>query len=276
MATFKNQYVVHRIDTKNILFVMSGAFSGLPEIIQRRLNQQPLGFQNIIAEPVDNKDNQEIFKKVRSEDLIKFGFESEFVGRLPVVFSLNDLNVDGLYRILKNPNSTVILGKKRDFEAYAIDINFEDDALFRVAELAHLERTGARGLVSVVDRVLLKYEKMLPDTDITDFVVTKDVIDNPEHSLNLLITNFYIKSFQKKFLASNSIVITFTKGAIELLINQASAEGKTLDVVCSNLLRDYEYGLRLLKWDEFTVDEEIVKNPKERLEELIKKAYEKK
>lgn len=265
-----------KVNTKNILFVMSGAFSGLPEIIKRRLNQQPLGFQNVAGEPIDDKDNQEIFKKVRSEDLIYFGFESEFVGRLPVVFSLNDLDVKGLYSILKNPNSTVILGKKRDFKAYGIDIKFEDDAFLRIAELAHLERTGARGLVSVVDRVLLKFEKMLPDTDITEFSVTREVVDNPEHSLNMLITNFYIKSFQKKFLASNSIVITFTPGAIKLLINQASEEGKTLDVVCSDLLRDYEYGLRLLKWDEFTVDDEIVKNPKERLEDLIKRAYEKK
>lgn len=265
-----------KVNTKNILFVMSGAFSGLQDIIRRRLNQQPLGFQHVFSESVDEIADQDIYKQVRSEDLIKFGFESEFVGRLPVVLALNDLDVEGLYRILKNPNSTVILGKKRDFKAYGIDIHFEDEALRQIAEQAYEEHTGARGLVRVVDRILLKYEKMLPDTHITEFTVTKEVVENPEHSLNLLITNHYIKSFQKKFLASNNIVITFTEGALQLLIEQASVAGKPLDVVCSDLLRDYEYGLRLLGRDEFTVDEEIVKNPKARLEELIKKAYEKK
>ena len=265
-----------KVNTKNILFVMSGAFSGLSDIIKRRLNQQPLGFQNVKSDADLSDDEQRTLKKVRSEDLIKYGFESEFVGRLPVTVTLNELDVDGFYRILKNPNSTVVLGKKRDFKAYGIDLSFDDDALMRIAELASSEHTGARGLVSVIDRVSLKYEKMLPDTDIKEFTVTKEVVDNPEHSLNLLITNFYIKHFQKKFLATNGIVITFTPGAIELLIEQASREGKTLDVVCSELLRDYEYGLRLLNWEEFTVDEEIVKKPKERLEELIKQAYEKK
>ena len=266
-----------KINTKNILFVMSGAFSDLPDIIRRRLNQQPMGFKNVATQEEEVPgDDQEILKKVRSEDLIKFGFESEFVGRLPVVVSLNDLDVEGLYQILKNPNSTVVLGKKRDFNAYGIEIRFEDGALWRIAELAHQEHTGARGLVSVVDRILLRYEKLLPDTDIKELVVTEAMVSDPEGELNKLLTEFYIKKFQKRFLATNGIVITFTDGAIELLNQQARERKQTLEQVCNDLLRDYEYGLRLLNWDQFVVDEEIVKNPKERLEELIKKTYEKK
>ncbi len=266
-----------KINTKNILFVMSGAFSALPDIIRRRLNQQPIGFQNVINESQElADDDMHILRRARSEDLIKFGFESEFVGRLPVVVSLNELDVDGLYNILKNPNSTVILGKKRDFNAYDIDIQFEDEALRRIAEMAHNEHTGARGLVSVVDRALLKYEKMLPDTDIKELVITRDVIEKPATELAKLLTNHYIKKFQKRFLATNGIVITFTDEAVARLNEQALQSGKTLEQVCNDLLRDYEYGLRLLNWEEFSVDLEIVNNPKERLEELIKKAYEKK
>lgn len=266
-----------KINTKNILFVMSGAFSALPDIIRRRLNQQPIGFQNIDHENGElADDNIHILRRVRSEDLITFGFESEFVGRLPVVVSLNDLDIDGLYRILQNPNSTVILGKKRDFSAYGINVRFEDEALRRIAEMAHEEHTGARGLVSVVDRILLKYEKMLPDTDISELVVTEAMIKNPEAELGKILTNYYIRKFQKRFLATNGIVITFTDEAVERLNEQALENGKTLEEICNDLLRDYEYGLRLLNWEEFTVDLEIVNNPKERLEELIKKAYEKK
>ncbi|MBN1466546.1 AAA family ATPase [candidate division KSB1 bacterium] len=264
-----------KINTKNILFVTSGAFFGLTDIIRKRLNQQPMGFTNKEAD-VRKMPDEDIFKMVRSEDLIKFGFETEFVGRLPVVVSLNGLDVEGLYQILKNPNSTVILGKKRDLKAYGIDIEFDDAALRRIAELAFEEHTGARGLTSVVDRLLLKYEKLLPDTDLDHIVITREIVENSKAELERILTNYYIKSFQKRFLVRNNIVITFTKDAIELLQEMSRKKGKNIDDICSDLLTDYEYGLKLLNWEEFIVNADIIKNPKERLEELIKKSYEKK
>jgi len=264
-----------RINTKNILFVMSGAFGGLADIIRRRLNQQPMGFSNTHTD-VDKVEDENILKEAKSEDFIKFGFENEFIGRLPVVVSLETLDVDGLYTILQSKNSTVIVSKKRDFRAYDIELSFEDKALRRMAELAYEEHTGARGLQSIADKRLLKFEKHLPDTDIDHLVITEEIIENPKQELDKLLTNYYIKSFQRNFLTKNNIVITFSEDAIELLKLQANNEKITLDVACDNLLRDYEYGLKLLKWDEFTVDSEIVNNPKERLEDLIKRSYEKK
>ncbi|MBN1561446.1 AAA family ATPase [candidate division KSB1 bacterium] len=264
-----------KINTKNILFVTSGAFSGLTDIIRKRLNQQPMGFTNKDADVLKIPD-ENIFKMVRSEDLIKFGFETEFVGRLPVVVSLDGLDVEGLYQILKNPNSTVILGKKRDFRAYGIEIDFDDDALHRIAELAFEEHTGARGLTSVVDRLLLKYEKLLPDTNLDHIVITREIVENSTAELEKILTNYYIKSFQTRFLVRNNIVITFTKEAIQMLQDKARQHGQNVEQVCNELLGNYEYGLKLLNWDKFTVDADIIKNPKERLEELIKKSYEKK
>ncbi len=262
-----------KINTRNILFVTSGAFSNLSDIIRKRLNQQPMGFTNRDSDVLKVSD-EDILKRVRSEDLIKFGYESEFVGRLPVVVSLNGLDVDGLYQILKNPNSSVILGKKFDFHGYGIEIEFEDDALHRIAEMAFVERTGARGLTSVVDRVLMKFEKYLPDTDLDHVVITRDMVDHPARELDKIMTNYYIKKFQKRFLVRNNIVITFTESAIQQLKEKAKAKSQNLEQVCNEMLSDYEYGLKLLNWDEFTVDDEIVKNPKQRLEELIKKSYE--
>ncbi|MBN1997800.1 AAA family ATPase [candidate division KSB1 bacterium] len=261
-----------KINTKNILFVTSGAFFQLADIIRKRCNQQPLGFKNPAQAELEN-DYVDVLKKVRSEDLINFGFESEFVGRLPVVVTLNDLDVNGLYEILRSPNSTVILGKKRDFQSYGIKINFKDDALYRIAELAFQEHTGARGLVSVVDRLLLKFEKTLPDTDINEFTVTRAVIENPAAELKALITDFYVKKFQKRFLATNGIVITFTEPAKQLLQKKAEKSGRNFADICNDLFKDYEYGLRLLSTEEFTVDEETVLDPKTRLEGLIKKSY---
>ncbi len=265
-----------KINTKNILFVMSGAFFQLSEIIRRRLNQQPIGFQAKSDENLSSNNDLEIMKNVKTEDLIKFGFESEFIGRLPVVVTLNTLDIDGLYRILSNPNSSVIQGKKRDFMGYDIDIDFQDDALKKMAELAYEEQTGARGLVSVVDKMMLKYEKMLPDTDIHELMFTEKMINKPVEELEKILTSYYIKKFQKRFLVTNGIVITFTDKAIELLNRDAKINKITLEEECNNLLRDYEYGLRLLGKEEFTVDEQIVTNPKERLEELIKLSYENK
>jgi len=265
-----------KVNTRNILFVMSGAFSSLPDIIRRRLNQQPIGFRGEENELPSADADTEILRKLRSEDLIRFGFESEFVGRLPVTVTFNDLDVEGLYRILKNPNSTVIQGKKRDFRAYDIHIEFEDEALRRIAEMAFEEHTGARGLVSVVDRLLLKFEKSLPDTSLSEFTVTAALVEDPQSELDRILTQHYLKAFQKRFLANNGIVITFTGEALALLRQKAAETGTNLEEVSNDLLHDYEYGLRLLGCDSFTVDGEIVRDPKSRLEEMIKQSYSKK
>ncbi|MGA1795822.1 MAG: AAA family ATPase [bacterium] len=173
-----------RINTKNILFIMSGSFNGLEEIIKKRLNTQGIGFG---AEIKGKDDRIGYLKQVKAEDLIEFGFESEFVGRLPVVTVFEHLEVEDLYNILRNPKSPIIIGKKRDFKAYGIDLQFEDEALHKIAENAHMERTGARGLNSAVERVLLKFEHILPSTDIRYLAVTPAMVDNPERELRGLL-----------------------------------------------------------------------------------------
>jgi len=265
-----------KVNTKNILFVVSGAFTGLDDIIRRRLNKQPMGFKSSDSDVSDIKHNQEIVKLVRSEDLIKYGFESEFVGRLPVNVVLNDLSVDDLYQIIRNDNSTIVQGKKRDFLAYGIEIDFEDNALRTIAEKAYDEKTGARGLVSIFEKVLIKFEKKLPSTEIKKFIVTEEMAENPIGELNKLIAQSSIKSVQKKLLGRTGIVLTFTTKAIKMINERAEKEGKDFETICDEILQDYEYGLQLLKKSEFKVDSKVVENPKERLEEIIKGAYDKK
>jgi endopeptidase Clp ATP-binding regulatory subunit ClpX len=171
------------INTKNILFIMSGAFADLPEIIARRMKDKHMGFG---ARITSQQEQADILNHVKSEDLIEFGFESEFVGRLPVRAVFEKLNKDDLFNILKNPNNPVILGKKFDFASYGIRVKFEDDVLHVLAKNAFQENTGARGLVSAIERALLLFEKSLPSTDIRLFPVTKTVIREPEKSLEKL------------------------------------------------------------------------------------------
>jgi endopeptidase Clp ATP-binding regulatory subunit ClpX len=168
------------VNTANILFIMSGAFTDLVPIIQKRLAKQEIGFGARIKDSLEQID---ILKQIKSEDLIQFGFESEFVGRLPVHAVLEHLTEQDLYNILKNPNNPILLGKKLDFAAYDIEIKFEDQVLQMLAELAFAENTGARGLVSAVEKTLLEFEKRLPSTRIKKFPATKAIINNPEKSI---------------------------------------------------------------------------------------------
>jgi endopeptidase Clp ATP-binding regulatory subunit ClpX len=169
------------VNTKNILFIMSGAFSELSEIIHKRIASQGIGFG---AKLPKKEDKSEILKHIKSEDLIQFGFESEFVGRLPVRAVFERLTEEDLYHILKNPNNPIILGKKLDFAAYGIDAKFEDHALHLLAKRAYIENTGARGLVSAVESALLAFEKKLPSTSIQQFSITEQVVETPEKTLD--------------------------------------------------------------------------------------------
>jgi ATP-dependent Clp protease ATP-binding subunit ClpX len=171
------------VNTGSILFIMSGAFTELGPIIEKRLSKQGIGFGARIRKTEEQVD---ILKHVRSEDLIEFGFESEFVGRLPVRAVFDHLTEDDLYEILKNPNNPIILGKKLDFAAYDIEVKFEDRLLQTLASHAFAENTGARGLVSAVEKALLDFERKLPSAGINEFPATSAIIDNPETFLKTI------------------------------------------------------------------------------------------
>ena len=147
------------VNTRNILFIVSGAFGDLAEIITKRLQSQGIGFE---ADVRTTEVPWEILREVRSQDLIEFGFESEFVGRLPVVVVFDELKKEDLVKILENPNNPIIISKRLDFRSYGIDIVFEDAALEMIAEMAAEEKTGARGLVSAIEKVMIPFEKKAP------------------------------------------------------------------------------------------------------------------
>jgi ATP-dependent Clp protease ATP-binding subunit ClpX len=174
------------VNTRNILFIMSGAFGELAEIIKKRLQRQGIGFE---ADVRPTEVPWEILKEVAAQDLIEFGFESEFVGRLPVVVVFDELTREDLVEILKNPNNPIILSKRQDFRAYGIDIKFEGEALAKIAEMAVREKTGARGLVSAIEKVLIPFEKNLPSTEIKRLLVTPEVVDDPDGELLSLKQN---------------------------------------------------------------------------------------
>jgi len=176
------------VSTRNILFILSGAFTGLDEIVKRRLTSADIGFRTAERAPADAPPSWYLHQAA-PEDLIAYGFESEFVGRVPVTVVLDPLSEADLFAILRNPNCPVTQSKKADFKAYGIDIHFEDEALRALAALAHRQRTGARGLASVVEAALLKFEKKLPSTDIRQLVVTRELVEDPAGELARLLAD---------------------------------------------------------------------------------------
>jgi endopeptidase Clp ATP-binding regulatory subunit ClpX len=260
-----------KINTRHILFVVSGAFAGLEEIIARRLNRGQMGFHAPAQTPAPTGDR--LLAQVRAEDLIEYGFESEFIGRLPVVAVLDELGWADLLEILRNPKSSVVLAKKRDFRAYGIALHFTDEALQLLARRASEEHTGARALVSAIEKVLLQYERKLPSVKAPSLTVTAQVVEDPAGSLAELLFHHSLQRFSEGFLASHGIRLHFPPPALEELRRLALARKRSPEELCRELLADYGHGLRLIEEREFTVGPEVLLRPQETLNQLIKEFY---
>ncbi len=167
-----------QIDTTNILFICGGAFVGLEEMIERRLNEKTMGFG---AELRSHKERRksDLLERVCPEDLIKFGLIPEFVGRLPVVATLEELDVDALVRILKEPKNSLVRQYQTMFELEDVDLRFTDDSLVAIAEDAAKRKVGARGLRIILEELMLELMYEVPSKpDVKQLLITKqDVLD---------------------------------------------------------------------------------------------------
>ena len=169
-----NQEFIH-INTKNILFICGGAFDGLEKAIQKRIGKAPIGFGGEITSKKDQMDN--IFKHVIPMDLIKFGMVPEFVGRLPIITVLNELDEESLVKILTEPKNALIKQYKKLFSYDDIELEVEDAALIEIAKKAIAQKTGARGLRSILEGVLMETMYSVPsDGSIAKVTITPECI----------------------------------------------------------------------------------------------------
>ncbi len=166
-----------QINTKNILFICGGAFDGLEKTIQKRIGKAPIGFGGEIKSHKEEKNN--VFKKVIPKDLIKFGMVPEFIGRLPVITVLEELDEDSLVRILTEPKNALIKQYKKLFAYDDIELEIEDGALIEIAKKAIAQKTGARGLRSIIENILMNTMFTVPsDGSIAKVTVTTDSVLN--------------------------------------------------------------------------------------------------
>jgi ATP-dependent Clp protease ATP-binding subunit ClpX len=172
-----------QVDTTNILFICGGAFSGLERIISARGKGTSIGFSAKVQAP-DDRRTGEVFRMVEPEDLLKFGLIPEFVGRLPVIATLEDLDEDALKKILTEPKNALVKQYQRLFEMENTDLSFQDEALNVIAKKAIERRTGARGLRSIMEGILLDTMFDLPGLDgVEQVVIGPEVIEGKQRPL---------------------------------------------------------------------------------------------
>ena len=273
------------INTRHILFIISGAFTGMEKIIKKRLQQSRIGFNAEIVSQTE--DNAQYLESVTPKDFIDFGFEPEFIGRLPVHVTCNELTVDDLFHILKHSEGSIIRQYENAFRAYGITVLFSENGLRRIAEKAIEQKTGARALMTVCEKALRDYKFELPSIGVGEFVVTEDVIDTPDVELEHIIEDGdynrdtvmheQVRRYESQFHNDHGLQIHFDSEATSVICERAIADEKKVKQVCDELLKSYQHGLNLIKQNTgqttFTFPKGIVENPDQVLEEWIRESY---
>jgi len=272
------------INTKHILFVVSGAFSNLPDIIEKRITATRVGFGASNGSTESKATN--LIRKATTKDFIEYGFEPEFIGRLPIRVSLDDLTENDLFEILKHSEGSIIKQFRRSFKAFGIDVVFQDDGLQAIAEKAIDENTGARGLVTIMESSLRDFKFYLPGTNVKRFAANREMIESPNLVLNKLqedpnyrirpFLETQLKEFEEFFFEQNAIRITFDDSAIEKTIVMSEAKNMKIPDFLNEVLMDYVYGLRIIKDHtgqiEFLLKAENIDKPRDILDHWVKEA----
>ena len=181
-----------QINTENILFICGGAFDGLEKIIEKRQGNQSIGFTSEIKNKVERKESG-IFKDVQAHDIVKYGLIPELVGRIPAIVTLEDLSKESLVRILAEPKNSIVKQYKKLFEMDGVELDFEQDALMAIASLAIERNTGARGLRSIMEELMMPLMYDIPSReDLAQVTITPQAVlekSEPKYLTKILLSN---------------------------------------------------------------------------------------
>jgi len=273
------------LNTRHILFIVSGAFTGMPDIIRKRMNTNVIGFAG--PEAADEVEEGRLLHLARTPDFVRFGYEPEFIGRLPVRVAFDDLDVEDLLAILEQAEENILRRYIDDFRGYGIDVAFTNEALREIAGRAAAEKTGARGLMTVLEGALREYKYELPSTAVKTLTITKEMIEEPALALTELLKENQdaqrdvhlkeVEAFAARFRENHGLTLTFRKKAAEAIAKQAEDSGRTVNTVCERVFKDYPYGLKLIQKetgrDTFAVTTEMVRDPDGTLSEMVLEQY---
>ncbi len=272
---FQKRGKIHResINTRHILFIVSGAFDKLSERVARRLKASLIGFG---ADPtLQAEEPSQLLRMAGTRDFVDYGLEPEFIGRLPVRVVCEPLSEQDLYDILKQSEGSLIRQYERAFKAYGIEAIFSDDALAYIASLAALESTGARGLLTVCERLLRDFKYEFPGSGVTTFEVTPEVLKHPGVAIPRLLQagkagirdaqRLVVGQFATRFGEQHALVLRFEDEAVTRLLDLAAEKNIPVRDLCESLFKDYEFGLGLIRRNsgrsEFLIPAEAVDAP---------------
>lgn len=280
------------INTRHILFIVSGAFDKLGEGIRRRIQSSQIGFAAGVPQitasgdtPAEQKPehDSDYLRFAESRDFINYGMEPEFVGRLPVRVACQSLTADDLEKILNTSEGSILQQYRADFGGYGIDFEITPPAVTEVARLAHRENTGARGLMTVLERVLRDFKFELPSTAIKAFRIDPATVASPRDTLRALLREAAhrqhdvlkadVLAFSRRFQEEYTFQLIFTDDAIDALIEQSLATDKTIRALCEDKFRNFHHGLKLLAKEGepsvTTVDRAVIESPDKAISDWV-------
>ena len=274
------------INTRHILFIVSGAFDKLGEDIAKRLNKGLIGFSSDGA-ATEEKDPSDYLKFAETSDFIKYGFEAEFIGRLPVRVACEALKPADIAEILVSSEGSILKQYREDFKGYGIEFTVTPEAVNSISNLAYLEKTGARGLMTVLERTLRDYKFELPSSGIKSFELDTRTVESPRDSLKKLLSEnsgviresmlSEIQHFAKEFRKQTGYGLVFDESAKHSIIEKAVYCDKSVPSLCRELFKDYEHGLAIVSRNtgetSFAVGESGVKDPDKYLSDMVVKSF---
>ena len=272
------------LNTRHILFVVSGAFDKLGTRVARRLRQSQIGFGAEPGRPVEGSD---LLRRAETSDFVDYGLEPEFIGRLPVRVVCDTLDRNDLFEILRHSEGSIIRQYERAFRAYGVEVFFEDDALREIAARAEVERTGARGLLTVCEKIFRDFKFELPGSGVSSFTVDGKLIECPSEALSRLLSEGHaeraraqrsiVAEFAGRFSSEHGVTISFDEEAIDRILERAGAEGSGVREFCEKAFKDYQFGLTLIRRNSgrtsFAIPARAVENPDGVLSEWVVASY---
>jgi ATP-dependent Clp protease ATP-binding subunit ClpX len=272
------------VRTRHILFIVSGAFSGLDEIISRRVGRKSIGFEAMSGQ---NNEGDSLFREASTRDFLDYGFEAEFIGRLPVRVVCDPLKAEDLCEIMENSEGSLIRQYEREFEAYGLKAAFERSALEAIAARAVTEETGARGLMTVCEAILRDFKFELADSGVTELKIDRELVDHPDKVLARYLeacgdsdsqeVQKEILTFCAGFRDKYGLDLVFDLDAMHLVNKRCSKLNMSALAWCEQSYDDYQFGLKLIQKNKgrhsFRLPVRAVEDPEGFLSDLVLKSY---
>lgn len=267
------------LNTRHILFIVSGAFDSLTEIIRRRIGTAKIGFA---SQDTGKQLDTDYLKLAETRDFIEFGFEPEFIARLPVRVVCEPLDVEDLVQIILYSEGSILKQYLRDFGGYSINFKITPDAVRAIAEKAYQEKTGARALMTIFENLFRDFKFELPSTSIKSFEITKETVDSPKTVIDKLLSQEksprahakrillqYAQNFEKEY----GLQLIFSRDAITKLIKLSQIQNKSLHDICNERFRNFGYALKLISRNtgktRFTITTKLVENGEQELAKMV-------